>query len=180
MVFATATRLSWGGWSEVLESVSWGRMARLLPGLNPVPPINKSPLEPRRSNLDPVVNPVAYGQTYGDVPIQPDREACVLGVNSFSQLPMRGEEFSPDVAQQMGRRWPRPKCYGAALNSGLSIGARGILERRSSVHASGRGGRQGDACVEECRVAARCVSLEVWRVFGWPGPRGQHFVGGHA
>ena len=90
-------------------------------GTSVAPPANESPLGPRSSNLDPIANPDRYEQTHANMPIQPDGEYRVRGFNSFAQLLARGGEFSPDVAQQVGYRVPRPKGLDAALNSSWSV-----------------------------------------------------------
>ena len=93
IVLAVATRASWGARSKLLESISWEGRARLLSELNPAPPVNRSPSEPRRPNLEPVENTDRYEQLYGSIPVRPDGVSRAWGVNSFAQLLVHSGEF---------------------------------------------------------------------------------------
>ena len=79
--------------TRALGSIIWECMARLLSGLNPVPPGDKSPSESRWSNLGPVVNAGRYGQSSGGMPAEPDGVSRARGINSFAHLPVHGGEF---------------------------------------------------------------------------------------
>ena len=94
-------------------------MARLSAGLNSVPPSDGPQLEPRRSNLEPVVNPERYEGKCENAPFQPHGKSRVWGFNSFARLPASGGEFSPRATLQIGHRTPRPKVFDVALNSVL-------------------------------------------------------------
>ena len=61
MVFAAFTRASWGApqlvWAHLL-----GSYGAIFLGLNPAPPVTKSPSEPCLSNLEPVAIPEGYSE----------------------------------------------------------------------------------------------------------------------
>ena len=88
MVFAAVIRASLGGRPKRLESVNWNRVARLLSGLSPAPSRVKTPSEPCRSNLEPVVNSGVYENMNEDMAAQLVGTSCVLGVNASARLPV--------------------------------------------------------------------------------------------
>ena len=186
MAAAAVTRASRGYRPKLLESVSRERMARLLSGLNPVPPVDKSASESRRSNVKPVVNLEQYVRTHREAPAQPHEEPRVWGVNSFAQVPERGGEISPGAAQQLGYRTPCLKGSDTALDFGMWVAVvdRTVLRqcpwrpRRAKWRTRVRTACKRVRTTKGPRVYG--VSLALRSVFAGPRPRGRHSVRGHA
>ena len=57
------------------------------------------------------------------LPVQPDDESRVWGVNSFAALPMFGRAFSEEAAQQSGFRMPAASFQEKGNHSGLWLAA---------------------------------------------------------
>ena len=189
IALAVVTRASWVGRPKRLKSICEEQMARLLSGLHPLPPHTKAPSEPRRSNLEPVVNQALYGQTYGNSPAQPDGESRAWGADSSAQLPLRGGEFSPDAAQQIGYCMARLKAVDTALNSGMRVA---VVDRGAVETAPGASPKDVAEYTRPDGVSARGprvlkTAATLRKVFRWQfgefgeiGPRGMCRGMGHA
>ena len=73
-------------------------MARLVAGWSPARLSSRLPPEQNQSNLEPAANPEECGETYGNMPLRPDGECRVRGVNSSAQPPVHSDVFSQDAA----------------------------------------------------------------------------------
>ena len=86
------------------------------------------------------MNPGRYGQSYGGLLVHPGGVSRLWGVNSFTQPPEHGGEFTPDVPQRIIRRAPRLTGLDTCLKGPWGRkwgGAGGALGRGSGVYAPG-------------------------------------------
>ena len=79
MAFAAATKASWGARTRWLDSLDWGRVARVPMGRRATPPGRKDPSEAGAPYLEPVVSLEALREEYGRIPTKQDGSARVWG-----------------------------------------------------------------------------------------------------
>ena len=119
MVFAMVTRASYYARKTWYEALDWNKLSSMLRGLLPqVGGDKKAKANPRRG-FDTIVDAKAFDVQHALVPVQPDDQSRVWGVNSFAVLPMFGRAFSEDAAQQSGFRMPAASFQEKGNHSGL-------------------------------------------------------------
>ena len=110
-------------------------------GLVPAPPVDKYAGE-TAAGFGRAVNPDAFVEQYGNVPVQPDDKSRVWGVDSSARLPVPGGGVREGLAQQCGYRVPAVTPYEKGAHSSLRSAAlvRGIAPELMSwpLHLCGR------------------------------------------
>ena len=119
MVFAMVTRASYYSRLTWFQSLDWNKLSSMLRGLLPhVDGDKKSKANPRRG-FDTIVDAATFEIQHALLPVQPDDQSRVWGVNSFAVLPTFGRPFSEEAAQQSGFRMPAASFEEKGNHSGV-------------------------------------------------------------